>query len=363
MTKAAKVMAVSIAVSALIVSSQALASSAGSIKVAIGNQDVKTHPSPYVINGTVMVPLTLAGQLHDVHLEWDHPSKTVTVLTSGQSYRLKAGQPYAVKGDEKVPLQAAASIKGNHMMVSLRFIAEISAADVSWDPAKRAAVFHNVGPKGSEETAPVQLGESTYTIPVISEKFKKYSFAAKTASGIVWSPAPPQAESADASVYYPSRPYTIYLSDPNQHILKSDQAKKLITLNSPDKEMYMVLGGLYGIDDVVVYHTFMFGKGMAQAARSQAWVMKVSNPQTNKEMESFHAAGGYLYYFGIDQQDGSYVSLSYIPGKADGSYEKKLMVYNLRTGKKEFPDQFTEGDGVIQFPYHGKTCFVAMKQV
>lgn len=364
MKRLAKLLAVSLGVSALITSSQADASSSDSIKVIVDNKTLTTSTSPYLTEGTVLAPLTLVEQL-GVQLSWDNHSKTVTVDIPNQSkYRLKVGQTFATNGNDKLPLPVAVSIKENHVVVPLRFIAEVSGATVNWDAKKKTVVIQTGGPKDNgSSTTIIKLGENSYKIPIINEKLKKYSLAVKTSSGIVWSPAPAGEDSADSSIYYPATPFSLYLSDPAQHTLSTDHARKLMTLNPSGKDMAMILDDLYGVGDYVVYHTELIGKGMAQSAHSQAWVMKVSNPQSNKEIESFHSAGGYTYYFGIVAQDELYVSLSYIPGNADGSYEKKLMVYNLNTGKKEFPKQYTLEDGVINFKYNEKDYSVPIKQL
>lgn len=212
------------------------------------------------------------------------------VKTEAFPYKL-IGETIANKEKEKPPLSLYAVLKNNHVMGPLRFIAELSGVLISWNSEKYADIIRlerEESKSDTKNTTVINLDHVSYTLPIISEKFKKYSFATKTNAGIVWAPAPERAKSNDSSVYYPATPYILYLSNPNVHYLNVKQSEKLIELQSGENDVFQNLRTIHGVGDYLVYHTTLNGEGMAQGFKSQAWVMKVNEPQSKKEMESFH---------------------------------------------------------------------------
>ncbi len=325
--------------------------------------------SPYISKGTTLVPLSVIAELKGVRIvSWDHPNKTVTLALNKQQVKLKVGEAFATGESQTYPLPAAAALRHNRVMVPLRSVAELSGAAVTWDSARKtvsvdspAETSHPTAAR--RQTAEIIIDGSHYTIPVVSEELKRYSFAASTSKGIVWSPAPERSEFRDPTVYYPDEPYTFYLSDPKIHSLNIHQSRKLFALPAAEDGKYTILDGIYGVGDYVIYHTYVIGKGMAQAFESQAWAMKVTEPQSRKKIETFHSAGGYFHSFGIVQQDGLYVSLSQIPGNPDGSYNYEALVYKTTTDQTVRLQNFTRTTKGLQFKFDGKNYTVPLTQV
>lgn len=61
---------------------------------------------------------------------------------------------------------------------------------------------------------------------------------------------------------------------------------------------------------------------------------------------------GYLYFWGIEEQEKLYVSVSQIPGNADGSYTYEVYVYSLAEGRKEKLHTFSLEGNQLKFSYH-----------
>lgn len=209
----------------------------------------------------------------------------------------------------------------------------------------------------------IELNGMTYLFPGHNAATERYNFAAVTSSGIVWSPAPEMEGGGAGPEGIPLEPFSIYLSDPGDNQLNAAKARKLWTLPLPEAtDEYTKLSSLQGVGEYVVYHTYTNFRGGAQSLRNQAWVLKTSDPSKNIEMLSYHAAGGYIYYWGIEEQDKLYVSVSQIPGNADGGYNYEANVYSLEQERKTQIKQFTMNNGMINFQYNDSSYSVKLQQ-
>jgi hypothetical protein len=171
---------------------------------------------------------------------------------------------------------------------------------------------------------------------------EKYNFAIKTSEGIVWSPSP--------------EPFSFYLSSPNEKTLRIDKAKKLFTLPLHDGKANLVVDEVFGLGDYIIYHTSSVFSDGAQPLRQQAWVMRIDNPTSNKEILEFHSTGGKSYSYAVDEKERLYVSVSVIPGNADGSDSYEVYVYNISTDKKEKIQIYSLKPSIdsIRFTYNEK---------
>lgn len=75
-----------------------------------------------------------------------------------------------------------------------------------------------------------------------------------------------------------------------------------MTLPLNDGDAVLVVSGVFGLDDYILYHTFSIFTDGAQPIREQAWVMKVDDPTSNKEIAQFHSSGGKFYSYAVDEK-------------------------------------------------------------
>ncbi|MNC59934.1 hypothetical protein D3C75_1097780 [compost metagenome] len=71
---------------------------------------------------------------------------------------------------------------------------------------------------------------------------------------------------------------------------------------------------------------------------------------------------GYLYFWGIEEQEKLYVSVSQIPGNADGSYTYEVYVYSMVEGRKEKLHKFSLEGSLLKFSYHHRSYEVKLQQ-
>lgn len=209
----------------------------------------------------------------------------------------------------------------------------------------------------------IDLQGKSYDFPAGIPGTERYNFATVTARGIVWSPAPKLEGEGSNPVWIPLEPFSLYLSGPANPQLDTSTARKLFTQTLPEKfNEYTKLSSLQGAGDYIIYHTYTMFRGGAQALKSQAWAMKVGDSAQPAEILSYHAAGGYLYFWGIEEQEKLYVSVSQIPGNADGSYTYEVYVYSLAEGRKEKLHTFSLEGNQLKFSYHHQSYEVKLQQ-
>ncbi|MEK3968004.1 hypothetical protein BSK62_13605 [Paenibacillus odorifer] len=206
----------------------------------------------------------------------------------------------------------------------------------------------------------IQINSDLYTLPLRDQNTEQYNYAVNTSAGIVWLPAPKMniAPGTEANpFYFPTEPFTFYLSSPNEKTLAVEKSKKLLTLPLNDGDAVLVVSGVFGLDDYILYHTFSIFTDGAQPIREQAWVMKVDDPTSNKEIAQFHSSGGKFYSYAVDEKEKFYLSVSILPGNADGSYSYEVYIYNLLNGNKEKINDYSLNPSSldsIQFTYNNK---------
>ncbi|WP_238651458.1 hypothetical protein [Paenibacillus piscarius] len=206
----------------------------------------------------------------------------------------------------------------------------------------------------------MKIGEDSYSISLNDMKTEKFNFAVKTSAGIVWSPAPKMkiAPGTEANpVYYPTEPFTFYLSPANEKNLVVEKSKKLTTLQLKDGEAILTVDEVFGFGSHILYHTSSIFTDGAQPLRQQVWVMDVQDPTFNKAINEFHSTGGDSYAYAIDEKENLYVGVSVVSGNADGSSSSEAFVYNVSTGKKEKLDDYALATNTldsIKFKYNNK---------
>lgn len=92
--------------------------------------------TPFVVNGTTMVPVRVITEAFGAQVDWVSETQTVTLNYEDVTVSLQIGNIKAsVNGNEQTLLEAPVVSEGNRTMVPLRFISETFGADVGYDAA------------------------------------------------------------------------------------------------------------------------------------------------------------------------------------------------------------------------------------
>jgi len=115
------------------------------IKITIDNpvaliNDVPQPPleaSPFIWQGRTMVPVRLIAEGLGAQVNYDAPTKTVTVILGNDTIVMKIDDKYATINGKSVLLDAPPTIRSGRTFIPVRFVSEAFRAQVDWDAATR----------------------------------------------------------------------------------------------------------------------------------------------------------------------------------------------------------------------------------
>ncbi|MGI6711830.1 MAG: stalk domain-containing protein [Bacillota bacterium] len=105
---------------------------AGSPRILLNDQYLSLNPSPFLENGRCIVPLRVVEAMGG-EVSWDQKQQKATVSWPGNITIIKAGASSALVNNQYIPVDVEARLRSGCMLVPLRFIAQISGAEVRWD--------------------------------------------------------------------------------------------------------------------------------------------------------------------------------------------------------------------------------------
>lgn len=135
------------------------------IKVSINGHILTFDAIPEVREGRTMVPMRTIFEALGMTVEWQASSQTVTAEKENLEIVLRLGSSSAWVNGELVTVDVPAYISEGRTLLPLRFVAETTGAQVSWDSSKRmvAIVSDQTGPIISSLSYKiVDTGVSTY---------------------------------------------------------------------------------------------------------------------------------------------------------------------------------------------------------
>lgn len=127
------------------VGGSAWAQPASDIAIVIDDQLVDSDVPPVIIDGRTLVPLRVISEHLGASVNWNHETKTVTVVSAGKVIALRIGQAQATVQDQVIALDVPATIISDRTMVPLRFLGETFGAEVHWDPEVRRVSVSRAG--------------------------------------------------------------------------------------------------------------------------------------------------------------------------------------------------------------------------
>ena len=143
--------------------SAAAADSAAVTRIAVNGTMVTSDVAPFVEQHRVVVPMRAVFTALGGYVMFDAPSKTVIVARPHSTIELRIFSQRADVNGNTVWLDEPAIVRDGRTMVPLRFIAEASGADVSFDEVRNVVGVTLSGIPG----ATLGSGDVTGTIPAI----------------------------------------------------------------------------------------------------------------------------------------------------------------------------------------------------
>ena len=120
------------------VQAQAEAAPKKEMELNINHWIVTTDVNPVIVKQTTLVPLrVMKYYMKPMELHWNNKNKTVTVNTGADQVTLEMGSLKAKGKGKAYSLSIPAALKDGHVMVPIRFIAELYDAEVGWDTKER----------------------------------------------------------------------------------------------------------------------------------------------------------------------------------------------------------------------------------
>ncbi len=139
------------------------------VNVLLDLAPVRFPVTPYVEDGTTMVPLRALGEAVGAKIGWDGTRQAATYSKDGITLVIQIGQTTISTSDgQPVPMPKPAVLLDGHTMVPLRLFIEILGYHVRWDEATRTVYISS--PEGSTSTGTLPglwgfyaLGSVTYS--------------------------------------------------------------------------------------------------------------------------------------------------------------------------------------------------------
>lgn len=106
---------------------------AATIHVTLDDKRISFDAAPFIENDRVLVPVRGILESLGYTVHWQEHTKTVLALNEDVTISLKLNSRKATVNGRSVSVDAPAKIKNGRTFVPLRFLAEYSGADVSWN--------------------------------------------------------------------------------------------------------------------------------------------------------------------------------------------------------------------------------------
>lgn len=111
------------------------------IQVFFNSDPVEFDVSPFMKDGSTMVPFRTLFEKLGLKVTWIQDTQTIIGTKEGTTIKMRVGQPSADVNGKKISLAAAPMNVSGSTFVPLRFIAESVDAKVGWDASRKLAVI------------------------------------------------------------------------------------------------------------------------------------------------------------------------------------------------------------------------------
>lgn len=109
----------------------------GVIKVEIDGRPLKTDVSPYIVNGTALLPIRAIGERLGAEVSYDEHTETAMIEKDGVQLKITKNSKTAELNGRNVTLDEPAVISQGRFMVPLKFVSELLNCGVEWVETKK----------------------------------------------------------------------------------------------------------------------------------------------------------------------------------------------------------------------------------
>ena len=102
------------------------------VNVFIDNKQIFFDDEPVIVNNNILLPLRKIAESLNVNVKWYPPNK-VYITKDGKELILRLEDSHVLYGRKLFVMEQAPILIKGHAMVSLRFIASVLGANITWD--------------------------------------------------------------------------------------------------------------------------------------------------------------------------------------------------------------------------------------
>ena len=124
---------------------------AAPIRVFLDDKAVSFTETPFIENDRVLVPMRGILEALGYSVQWQETDKTVLAEKETVQISLRLGEKTATVNGKTVSVDAPAKIKNGRTFVPLRFLAEYSGAEVTWNRSTSSVSIHSAAYATSEK--------------------------------------------------------------------------------------------------------------------------------------------------------------------------------------------------------------------
>ena len=117
--------------------------SASAVRVTLDDAALSFDTSPVIENGRVLVPMRGILEALGYSVHWQEHTKTVLAVNGEVSISLPLNSNTVSVNGKTVTIDVPAQLKEDRTFVPLRFLAEYSGAEVTWDNGTSTVSIHS----------------------------------------------------------------------------------------------------------------------------------------------------------------------------------------------------------------------------
>lgn len=153
------------------------------ISVYYESAKLKFDVEPIIVDGRTMVPLRAIFEAFGMDVSWDDLAKKVTATKDNLKIELVIGSTSAYKNGKLVVIDVPSYIDGGRTMVPLRFIAESTGAEVTWNGTTKT-VYISDGTSTKTDSGQSSSDNVTLTYKIVDTGLSQYFSDSKTLSKV-----------------------------------------------------------------------------------------------------------------------------------------------------------------------------------
>ncbi len=148
------------------------------VKVFIDDKQIIFDEEPVIVNNNILLPLRKIAESLDVTVKWYPPDK-VLITKDDKELVLRLEDTHVLYGRKLFVMEQAPILINGHTMVSLRFIASVLGANITWDETQRTiniidnGHFAELQPAIGDSGANADKYYKWYDIIIIMDYLKK----------------------------------------------------------------------------------------------------------------------------------------------------------------------------------------------